>query len=124
MSCIYWFYFIKQKHMFNLMEDILKPTSIWGLVRSSVFYFGFLILWPMLYQLIARYFLRFNNFDSLLINKIKLVVMVDAGILLLVSILALVMYFLMITFSDMDDKSRKEGLLKEAEYLSGDDLES
>lgn len=59
--------------MFNLMEDILKPTSIWGLVRSSVVYVGFLILWPMLFQLIARYFLRFNNIDSLLINKIKMI---------------------------------------------------
>lgn len=91
-----------------MMKDILKPTSIWVLVRSSVVYIGFLILWPMLFQLIARYFLRrFNNIDSLLINKIKLVVMVDAGILLLVSILALMMYFLMISSSDMDEVLNK-----------------
>lgn len=113
MSYIYWFYFIKQKHLFNMIKDILKPTSIWYLVRSSVVYIGLFALCPMLFQLIVKYFLyRFSHLDSLLINMIKLVVMVDVVILRLSSFGAIVIYSLIIPFSEMDAESRKTDLMK------------
>lgn len=108
-SYIYYIYFIKQKHLWNMLQDILKPTSIWGLVRSSVVYIGLLVLCPIfisiLFQLVVKYFIyRFTNPDSLLINVVKIVALTDVLMLLLSSLGAILMYVITILFSDLPSK--------------------
>lgn len=108
-SYIYYIYFIKQKHLWNMLQDILKPTSIWRLVRSSVVYIGLLVLCPIfisiLFQLVVKYFIyRFTNPDSLLINVVKIVALTDILMLLLSSLGAILMYVITILFSDLPSK--------------------
>ena len=105
-SYIYYIYFIKQKHLWNMLQDILRPTSIWRLIRSTLIYIGLLVLCPIfisiLFQLVVKYFIyRFTNPNSLLINVLKIVALTDILMLLLSSLGAILMYSITILFSEL-----------------------
>lgn len=99
MSYIYWFYFIKQNHLYHLLNDILKSKNIWILLKTSAIYIGCLIVCPLIYQFVVMYYLyQFNHFDSMLINMVKLGIMSDVLILLIGSIGTIFMYLITIPF--------------------------
>ncbi|EPV91408.1 hypothetical protein SAG0014_12540 [Streptococcus agalactiae FSL S3-586] len=106
MSYIYWFYFIKKNHLFNMLQNVLRPKSIWKFVQSSVVYIGLLVLCPCLFQLAIQYIIyRFNHPDSLVINMVKLVALADALMLLMGSFVVHLMYVIIIPFSKLSKDS-------------------